>query len=399
MTAYSRNWTKNRGTNTSLGALRSFRAPPAGSPGGRTRPRVPYKYRRVLVETLRDAARYRMRFQTKLAMKVVEYAFEGGPEGSQLLRDYGLDVRNPWAVTQEAANVPAHYRMNGWVQACTYPVPDKGCGITRIFTQAAALTTPICNTSFQVPNGFFGDPISPNARTLLVGPAERSGNCLTRYHVAEHYYRPANVTNVPEFVPARVLPRVAIPVPAPLRVVTQPMQNPARTFPRRGALRLRPYERMARQFEPAGQGNGRGSVRPAVHALRPPGRKEKESKFKLDAGLAGKLYGGVTEFNDFTEAVAAAVELPNGRDCRNRNPYKAWQCIIANKDKLNRRQAEINIIANQIEDFLIGQVGKANAKAVANAVAAGYYRSPVGFQFGQSYWRNQLGVGPIEEKK
>lgn len=179
-------------------------------------------------------------------------------------------------------------------------------------------------------------------------------------------------------------PAVVTPLPSGFLPTLRPM--PSRR-PRPTARPLpKPYETPAVTWRSdGGYPGGSPTKTKEPHKQVPPRPNVRERKFRLNLGLAGKLYGSFTEFQDFTDSIADAVE---GKRCKSRNPFKAWECIAANWDRIDWEKAVYNLIANQIEDYLIGQVGKVNAKAVAHAAAHGYYRSPVGFQFGNSYWRN-----------
>lgn len=138
--------------------------------------------------------------------------------------------------------------------------------------------------------------------------------------------------------------------------------------------------------------------RPSAGARpRPPGRGTKEVKMTLTiGGLPGKLIGNAGETIDFIEALHDA--LP--KDCQAKakrrtgiygygRPRKAnpewmastpYEKAIAIYNCINRidvSQAIINLITNQVEDYLIGKVGKAAGKAARKQGTR-----PVSAQFG-----------------
>lgn len=411
---YARNWTPNKGTNSSYG-VNSFQAPQRRV---ETTPRRIGRIARTIGrQAVNVAVRNRYRLATNLAGKVGRYYFENQLDYVSRT-SWGeayrfLTEEQPWA--KQGRDVEAGWKYpDGYICASSRDMgnPAPGCGNMVAGTRAA--NTNNCSNYHLIFQAY--TPIQPHHNLIFMGPTSAAG-CARMNNATVVKYAQNTVLNPNDFYYQETTVKAPVmPMAQPLRQTPRhgrtrqpmPMVNSApmpQAMPlprfRRGRLRLRPYQTMARQFSPQPlRYGGRGSgITTVAHNQLPPNKRDSEAKFKINLGLAGKLYGGFTEFQDFTESVAKAVKLPNDRDCRSRNPYKAWACIIANRDKLDRNAAAYNIIENQIEDFLIGQFGRAGAKAVAKAAAAGYYRSPVGLQFGGSYHRQTLAIGEIKEIK
>lgn len=115
---------------------------------------------------------------------------------------------------------------------------------------------------------------------------------------------------------------------------------------------------------------------------QPPRKGEKETKVKAYGKgaftayqLANKVFGNLTEFSDLLHALTGA--LPK----KYRHPGHSIQSEFANVyrnwDKIDWKQALINVLTNEIEDRIFGKVGSLSKKASQKAG-----RNLVGFQYG-----------------
>lgn len=112
---------------------------------------------------------------------------------------------------------------------------------------------------------------------------------------------------------------------------------------------------------------------------------EKESKVRQTAAFAAYdfarvIFNDVSEFKDFVMSLWYALPASARSNCT------TLQCdlqdIYNNIDKIDWTRAALNILANQIQDYLFGQVGKANALASEKFGKILGRDVPVGFQRG-----------------
>lgn len=410
MNVYARNFVRAKGTSTSYGAFQSpRRSPRAPRPPSR---QLPYRYRRYLVygrgALYGVVGRNPYVRLAKLAINVGEYYYEHQPETvREKWRDaYSLLMENAWAKQGKDQD-------EKWV----YPegtlcvsIRDSGvsyddCGPEK-GVRTTSRPTADCHT-WHYRNQTLG-PNNASGNFFTLGPKVAGIYGCQRYNYdvviryprgrvvqADEVYRQARVDAPVMPLPATLpqTPRqgrtrrpMPMTYPEPIPVGDTGLPGHARFRRIAARLDLKRYQEPAIQYGYGGRyGSGTRSI--VTHDNLPPRKKEKEDKMKISHGLAMKVFGGYTEFKDFTESVAQAVKLKNGRDCRSKNIYAAWACIVANRDKLDRTEATWNILENQMEDFLIGQFGQIGAKSVARAARAGYYRSPVGWQFGGNWTR------------
>jgi hypothetical protein len=81
-------------------------------------------------------------------------------------------------------------------------------------------------------------------------------------------------------------------------------------------------------------------------------------------------YHGATEVNDFIESLADA--LPDGK-CKNLPGFQRAACVASRWDEIDWWQAAKNVIANEVEDQVVGRsIGKL-ADAGRKARSAGYH--------------------------
>lgn len=180
--------------------------------------------------------------------------------------------------------------------------------------------------------------------------------------------------------------------PAPDHLVTPLEPSASPWFPP-----LRPYEISAVTSVTRAHGSvsPSASPKPAVsrspHGVLPPGPRERERKRNFTGSGAGAFVWAVanalTEATDVTNAIYKALP-PSVRRFKGRNGKWmdkdiAWQDrakrIMANLDKVDIDQAMLNILANQMEDFVIGKFSQGADRANRNLT----YRRPLG-----------LGTGP-----
>lgn len=112
---------------------------------------------------------------------------------------------------------------------------------------------------------------------------------------------------------------------------------------------------------------------------------DSSKKLKINYGPLGNLYGGITEIGDLADAIAPAIP---GDPCKNaKGLHQKWACIFAHAGQIDWGVAGVNILKNQLQDQLIGKLGKFGKNAVSNAANRGYYGSPVGLSTGGSFTR------------
>jgi hypothetical protein len=187
---------------------------------------------------------------------------------------------------------------------------------------------------------------------------------------------------LPNFYPDLIPPSVPVepmPVPRPLQRLKPYSQtyqghhrNVSRRFRRGRAEPLKPYEVPATITEVvfAQQPTGNVSIRqnrvPAsrgAHQRRPPGPREKETKWQ---GRTGAIVGFMTRWGfaptealDFLDAIYQALPEHIQSDPRNHgNAFKRARAVYENFDQLDMEQAAFNLSYNAVEDRLIGELNR-----------------------------------------
>lgn len=241
-------------------------------------------------------------------------------------------------------------------------------------------TTNSCGGCFQLqsPLGTAGgvaygkDIVSDVAiGSISIGPYAQLGTppCRARFHIAEQHTVPW-----PLIEPGTVIPFV--PYTSPLfREVPTPVPKPmTRPLPRTRPL---PQQKCKPWQTPAYNPLTRSW---SCHDLQP---RKHERKQKLDAGLLGDLYGGVTEIGDFIDN--AIKSLPPGT-CKKSGPlHVKAACVYANMHKLNLLKLIANQFLDNMQDRLIAMPGQWATKGLKNAVRHGYWNSPKGFDTGGAF--------------
>lgn len=129
----------------------------------------------------------------------------------------------------------------------------------------------------------------------------------------------------------------------------------------------------------------RSASPPMFHSLRPPRKNEKEGKIKMPRSMA-RVLSDVTETVDFINAIYEAVPenlRPRYKDTRfvwrNPPPQVKLEYIYNHWQHINGRKAFGNVLANHIEDMLIGKLSagvRRNQKAIDRDRLFGYLSGP-----------------------
>lgn len=197
-----------------------------------------------------------------------------------------------------------------------------------------------------------------------------------------------------EYVP---LPYKLIPArtPNPRRAPQeQPQRGPA-TSPSRRPGRPLPSPRLAPGFSQSIAGVPGASiiitpteevfVAPSAPANpKPPREGVKERKFRATYGVAGGVYGAITEGKDFIESFYGALPKDKQKCGKNGSPQCMLNAIYNGWDDVDINKAIKNLINNEINDRLPGAASKAGK---GKNDGGGYYDRPVGPTHGQSYDR------------
>lgn len=119
---------------------------------------------------------------------------------------------------------------------------------------------------------------------------------------------------------------------------------------------------------PTGRGPARVSTRPTDHRWSKPRPGKREAKVMANNRAAALLvFGAVTEFGDFVGAIHDALPKEARRSRTWRDKDGKWhraridsqlRDIYANLDKVDWYEALVNLVANEVEDRLIGKVNR-----------------------------------------
>lgn len=145
------------------------------------------------------------------------------------------------------------------------------------------------------------------------------------------------------------------------------------TLPRmRRRPTLRGYEKPGIQYTVVPGGRGE----PPINIVKKEAfihREVPSKEDKVDRKIGRKLLGAyhtATEIGDLFEALADAI--PDGR-CDNMPGFAKAACVIANWDAIDPVQAAKNILANEIEDRLVGGAQGRLASALKNVRSGGIH--------------------------
>lgn len=289
--------------------------------------------------------------------------------------------------------------LGSWqlVATCSTPDPTYNMGPGLIGRTSISMNSTLINaanrcTKLQAIIGDVGNPwasVEDWARTVSIGKTTTFGTS-PRGQAQQTFSRPEQGSfDLPQYQPARppaILPPVvpetwpstadpalappfmgqpfSAPVPyhlnpiwrAPNRVVSNGTDNPPLgTVPNDWSVSID----VSRNPLPHSA--------PKTHELRPPRDNEKEGKVKASAlaVYALKAVNHVTEGIDFVNALYDALPTeyrPKFKDTNyellNVTPEKKAKAIFQNFDKINLAEALQNLISNEFEDRLIGEVGQ-----------------------------------------
>jgi hypothetical protein len=91
----------------------------------------------------------------------------------------------------------------------------------------------------------------------------------------------------------------------------------------------------------------------------PPGKRTREVKHIASAaGIVTRVFGALTEFSDALHALRGA--LPKDKRGRPGSLQEEFAVVMRNWNYIDWKQALKNLLYEQIQDYLIGQVGRAN---------------------------------------
>lgn len=229
-----------------------------------------------------------------------------------------------------------------------------------------------------------GAPVSinSNARRIFLGQLNPAG---TRFTIREHWTRPNRGAQTIPYIPPTG--PVYDPMFEPF-TPTQPYSPPWRRLEpdphpdpkRKPQYRRPPYIDPAIEwdvFQP------RVRPRKTTHKRVPPSPRKPERKLVWDIGKLGKFYGTLTEVDDFIKAVWKA--LPPNKRCDARTIQDRILCVWRNWKYVDRNEAFWNVIEDNFKDAVFGKLGRLQKKGIRKAADKGYYRSPVGPEFGRRF--------------
>lgn len=263
-----------------------------------------------------------------------------------LFGDY--PTADPWGnVTRDA---PAGYRLNFSCSSYTGVCSGSLCANQwmaatnpTIFASCAGCNftlTTACYATVEAAVAAFGSApahlIEVNAKSISTGRYKNwYRQVITGINPVS---RPWNtVAPLPDDAP------VSVPDPHPLpNVISNEGPGPQGSLP--------PYSYPSDDIVITPGGEPPIVIIPGSHDQVP----DNSTKFKLDAGFIGALYGAVTEIDDFIEAWAKAIP---GNPCRGMALHKQIACVMAHLDEVNIKQALFNMIVNELQDRAIGKAG------------------------------------------
>lgn len=290
----------------------------------------------------------------------------------ELWQQYNTDSQSPLDGTYGFAFDPAN-----WFHCCTIAKVDQ-CQVGWNVRLDGTNSCGGCHDT-QVPSGTAGSSVYGQAIVgtgaigmVSMGPfntiSGELGPCRSRFNIAEQWTR---FVDVPAGVPIPFQPwGRALPNPDPEPVTrVRPRPKP------RTARKCKPWQKPAwnpwtKQFE--------------CHDLK----KGREKKLKLDAGLLGKIYGSLTEIDDFFDAMIDS--MPKGTCSKRGNPATKAACIWANYDKIDLRDAILNMMIDNLEDRIYA--GPSGWGVKGNPHDPDYWVSPKGYDTGGSFRPTDTGL-------
>lgn len=296
-----------------------------------------------------------------------------------------------------------HYDMTGWTRLCySQWEPSELCIAMGHPTGAgysasnSQTSTPLCTTNSQplTNGGAWGvDPIPEGRRTVRIGPMIAAGapSCFVRFNIREHWTRPNNqpAPEVP-LVPGRR--PVYIPYRDPanqpwldpdLQPINQPAPDPNWNKGPWGGLPYQPNQDYRGPHRQAGPGPAAASPSPPSNPRPPePGEKERKLSPKLIIGK-GALELALSAAGESADLINAVYNaLPWWRRGQMRRPkgqpdakkvYREIPRSLTDKagmvydhfDEVDLAKALKNVVTDQIEDAVLGRIGRIAGRASA----------------------------------
>lgn len=112
----------------------------------------------------------------------------------------------------------------------------------------------------------------------------------------------------------------------------------------------RPAVEMVAVADPKGEMQLAGPPVLVTHRVVPSKTQKKGQTAKALAKLIGG-YHAMTEINDFFESLADAIP---GKPCSAKPGFQRALCVLENFDKIDPKEAAVNLFVNEIEDRLVG---------------------------------------------
>lgn len=269
-------------------------------------------------------------------------------------------------------------RMDYPSSMTAYDCCDLGPPYTHVTTQSVGSTTgPYCSQSSFNQCGLGNQAVTNptaygDALPMGLGQSQavrywQVNELGTRYTLKkiQQVIKPRVVVEVP-FLPPQPGRQTVQPVPAtvtpPLPATVEPQPQPSRTkwpdpivegfVKPRPANPNRPSEIPANTVEVVPGGTRVPPQNPHVQAPHDgPELKIRVNKLSPVYRAIADVYNGATEADDFIQILAEAIE---GNTCKGLRPVEAAICVGQNFHKLNLDKFMEGLIANHIEDQLVG---------------------------------------------
>lgn len=281
--------------------------------------------------------------------------------------------------------VEGHYDMTGWNKIC-----ENWPGTSPAYWQRAAFNPGLsCNpTAVDVPDGLYGSTITfgVSTRWFCIGQNNDIGT-VGRQGRNEQWSRPGTSPGVLPWIPPSMPPSLPRPdmwrPPEPVYKDSKPGNRDQ--DPRN--IRRFPYQRPGIEWKFSPGSKTKPQPIRNWHNQLPVGQvfKEptKEKKFAITETAAHRLYGLITEVDDFADSLVKG--FPEGHRCRRaKGPAEKLSCFYNSFDSDDWSLSKFlgALAENQVEDWAIGKFGQASKYGLREAIKHGYYRSPVGFGTG-----------------
>lgn len=208
--------------------------------------------------------------------------------------------------------------------------------------------------------------------------------------------RPVEIPKTPYWLDPDEMPigqPLPVPEAPPHRLIPDRVSHPDRVY-----KTVRGYAAPAREaalddlrgptYEIAPDGSVKTDTSPKPHIQSPPktGTKERKARIMI-AGRAAKLIGQATEGMDLLVSIYEGLPQKIRDKVERENKgfvtvQDRMAAIYTYLDQLDLAVVAENILANMIEDKVIGTVGSGAAKGTRNMAEAGYWDRPFGWALG-----------------